>query len=78
MSGMDDESAAKLVDALALHRNLRYLSLCFHRINGTSEKWTIALGNLLQNQTPKVEELDLGQNDIEDKGGVALARGALG
>ena len=43
-SGMDDESAAKLIDIMATHRNLRKLSLWFKDAN---QQWIVALGNLL-------------------------------
>ena len=69
-SGMDDESAAKLIDIMATHRNLRKLSLWFKDAN---QQWIVASGNLLQNPQSKLKELDL--DDIHDEGAIALANG---
>ena len=76
-SGMDDEAAAELINALATHRNMRNLTLGF---SNNAEKWLggasgCALGNLLRKSPSKLEELDLGRNKIDDEGATALANG---
>ena len=70
-SGMDDDSAEKLVSILGGFLNLRRLDLYFSRsING--KKWSIALGELLQKSKSKLTSLDLSCNDIINERAVAL------
>ena len=74
---MDDESATLLINAFAAYRKLSKLTLRF--IN-KKRKWLgdasrRALGDLLENTKTKLEELDLGGNDIDDGASAALANG---
>lgn len=71
--GMDDESAKKLIDAVAKYSNLRHLY--FHFGIDNSKKLCIALGNLFQNPSSRLAGINLCHNKIDDEGAIALANG---
>ena len=62
-TGIEDDSAAKLVTILGRFLNLRGLNLYFNQSNN-GEKWCIALGELLQKSKPVLECLDFSSNHI--------------
>jgi len=67
-TGMDNEGAARIVTALAMHNKLRKLTLCFGNTGG----WCDALAQLLRNPNSKLKELDIGRNYIDDEGATVL------
>ena len=67
---MDDESAAKLIDAVAMHRNIADLMLGFNDIVG--RQWIMALGNLLQKPASQLVDLNIGHNSIGNEAAAVL------
>eukprot|EP00571_Detonula_confervacea_P009881 CAMPEP_0172301870 /NCGR_PEP_ID=MMETSP1058-20130122/3683_1 /TAXON_ID=83371 /ORGANISM="Detonula confervacea, Strain CCMP 353" /LENGTH=659 /DNA_ID=CAMNT_0013012163 /DNA_START=117 /DNA_END=2096 /DNA_ORIENTATION=+ len=66
---IDNEGAAKIVNALAVHNNLKEVTLCFRNTVGD---WCTALAQLLLNPMSKIEDLILGYNHLMDEGAIAL------
>ena len=71
---MGDKLAAKLITTLNELNNLQEISLGVGLNNG-GQKWCLALAQLLQNPTSKIEDLDLGHSDIDDEGAQVLTDG---
>lgn len=74
---ISDDAMAALVDALALHRNIRTLAMLFE---GPCEyrKWCRSMKRLLWRPGSKLARLTLANNDIGGPGLVALSDGLAG